>query len=456
MKHQRFLLLFVSLSRSSAAAAAVRVPPLFVTSDRCQACHNGLVTARRRGRLDRRRLAGLDDGQRRPGPILAGVHPPRDPGQPEDRRGRRARVLGLPHAHGPLSGQGGRRHGAGLRPSSRRLPQTARQAALAIDGVSCTVCHQIGRGKARSKRELLGRFCRRHARRPDRVAPDLRPLRYRRRGGGRRCSPRPASRPRRPTTSEARSSAPPAIRSSPTPSTRRAKSSAGCRNRSPTSNGSTAAITERWSASLATCPRSKGRRPFPRPWASPARMSPATSSAAATSSCRRSSTATGTPSGSPPNRSSWTRFRPGRRIICRQSSARAGRRRPRSRKTAVLRAEIAVDNLAGHKLPSAYPSRRAWIHLTVLDGRAEPRSSNPAGSIPTARSPATTTTRTRALRAPLRRDRPAGRGPDLRTHPRRPRRPGDDGAPGRDPLPQGQPDSAVGLRQSDAPTETSP
>jgi nitrate/TMAO reductase-like tetraheme cytochrome c subunit len=32
-----------------------------------------------------------------------------------------------------------------------------------------------------------------------------------------------------------------------------------------------------------------------------------------------------------------------------------------------LLAEIAITNLAGHKLPSAYPSRRVWIHLTVRD-----------------------------------------------------------------------------------------
>ena len=33
-----------------------------------------------------------------------------------------------------------------------------------------------------------------------------------------------------------------------------------------------------------------------------------------------------------------------------------------------LEAEVAIKNLAGHKLPSAYPSRRVWVHLTVRDG----------------------------------------------------------------------------------------
>lgn len=32
-----------------------------------------------------------------------------------------------------------------------------------------------------------------------------------------------------------------------------------------------------------------------------------------------------------------------------------------------LRAVIAVKNLAGHKLPSSFPSRRAWLHVTVKD-----------------------------------------------------------------------------------------
>lgn len=32
-----------------------------------------------------------------------------------------------------------------------------------------------------------------------------------------------------------------------------------------------------------------------------------------------------------------------------------------------LRAVVLVENLTGHKLPTAYPSRRAWIHLLILD-----------------------------------------------------------------------------------------
>jgi len=33
-----------------------------------------------------------------------------------------------------------------------------------------------------------------------------------------------------------------------------------------------------------------------------------------------------------------------------------------------LQTEVAVTNLGGHKLPTAYPSRRAWLHFTVRDG----------------------------------------------------------------------------------------
>jgi hypothetical protein len=32
-----------------------------------------------------------------------------------------------------------------------------------------------------------------------------------------------------------------------------------------------------------------------------------------------------------------------------------------------LQADVSVENLGGHKLPTAYPSRRTWLHLTVRD-----------------------------------------------------------------------------------------
>jgi hypothetical protein len=32
-----------------------------------------------------------------------------------------------------------------------------------------------------------------------------------------------------------------------------------------------------------------------------------------------------------------------------------------------LEADVSVENLAGHKLPTAYPSRRAWLHVVVRD-----------------------------------------------------------------------------------------
>lgn len=50
-----------------------------------------------------------------------------------------------------------------------------------------------------------------------------------------------------------------------------------------------------------------------------------------------------------------------------------------------LDAQVVVENLSGHKLPTAYPSRRAWLHVRVQDGNHrrvfESGALNPDGSI---------------------------------------------------------------------------
>ena len=50
-----------------------------------------------------------------------------------------------------------------------------------------------------------------------------------------------------------------------------------------------------------------------------------------------------------------------------------------------LQADVFVENLTGHKLPTAFPSRRAWLHFTVRDTNGpvvfESGAINPDGSI---------------------------------------------------------------------------
>src|SRR4029077_466678 len=50
-----------------------------------------------------------------------------------------------------------------------------------------------------------------------------------------------------------------------------------------------------------------------------------------------------------------------------------------------LDADVLVENLTGHKLPTAFPSRRAWLHVVVRDHNGqtvfESGALNPDGSI---------------------------------------------------------------------------
>lgn len=141
----------------SPAGAPAAVPQLFETADRCQACHNGLTTP-----------SGGD--------VSIGVdwrasmmaHAARDPyWQAAVRR----EVLDHPSAAAAIENECSRCHmpmahvmqtamgGAGL--VFAHLPAVGAPApmqALAADGVSCTVCHQITKDKLGSPDSFTGHF----------------------------------------------------------------------------------------------------------------------------------------------------------------------------------------------------------------------------------------------------------------------------------------------------------
>ena len=127
-------------ARRRAAAVPVRdVGPVPRLSQR----HDHAIRGRR---LDRVRLAWVDDGQQRPRSVLASRGPARDRRLPGRRVSHPERVRRVPHADGALPGARRRTRAGGLLPPRRRTAAAAAVDPLALDGVSCALCHQLQNG----------------------------------------------------------------------------------------------------------------------------------------------------------------------------------------------------------------------------------------------------------------------------------------------------------------------
>jgi len=157
MKHQRITLLIVSLMVMGAAAAAVRVPQLFITSDRCQACHNGLVTSK-----------GEDVSIGADWRASMMANSARDPyWQASVRRETLANpaiAAAVEHecaaCHMPMARTQAKAGGAmgQIFANLPAMPLPHADAALAVDGVSCTMCHQIGKEKLGERESFTAGF----------------------------------------------------------------------------------------------------------------------------------------------------------------------------------------------------------------------------------------------------------------------------------------------------------
>ncbi len=157
MQRQHIVILIVSLSVLAAAAAAVRVPPLFITSDRCQACHNGLVAPR-----------GEDVSIGADWRASMMANAARDPyWQASIRRETLANpkiAAAIEHecaaCHMPMARYQAKAGGVmgQVFANLPAVPLPHPDAALAVDGVSCTVCHQIGNDKLGSRESFTAGF----------------------------------------------------------------------------------------------------------------------------------------------------------------------------------------------------------------------------------------------------------------------------------------------------------
>ena len=198
--------------------------PMFAPSSDCVACHNNLVDAERRGRLDRRQLARHHDGERRPRPVRAGQHPSRDDGPPVARRAisrtSAPPAICRPRRRWPHAAGGKARC---LRAFRERAPARRRASTRwRATACRCTVCHQIAADRLGTRDSFNGNFVV-AAPRPDGMRRAFGPLAV---DPGRRRDHALGDRLRagaRRRTSASRSSARPVTRSSPRHSARMAR-----------------------------------------------------------------------------------------------------------------------------------------------------------------------------------------------------------------------------------------
>ena len=133
---------------------------MFAPSSDCLACHNNLVTPSGEDVSIGASWRGTHDGELRTRSVRPGQRPSRDYRSRGASRRHRGRVCHLPHA-GRAEDRAARR--AGRRRSSRiwRISRAGARTDLddvAVDGVSCTVCHQIAADRLGTRDSFNGNF----------------------------------------------------------------------------------------------------------------------------------------------------------------------------------------------------------------------------------------------------------------------------------------------------------
>ncbi|MBN2369589.1 MAG: hypothetical protein JXO72_03805 [Vicinamibacteria bacterium] len=157
MRHLRFIFLTVSVPALGLAAAAVRVPPLFITSDRCQACHNGLVTPRGDDvSIGADWRASMMANSARDPYWQASVqretlfHPKATAAIEHE-----CSACHMPMARYQAKAAGGMGQVFANLPV---VPQAGAESAFAVDGVSCAMCHQIGKDRLGERESFVAGF----------------------------------------------------------------------------------------------------------------------------------------------------------------------------------------------------------------------------------------------------------------------------------------------------------